>query len=128
MKAMFLTGATGFVGGEALKRYLERAPDLRLFLMVRATDDEKLAKRVAKVMKGYFGEGAEADAARERLVFIRGDLLKEKLGMAEADRQRIVAECDHVVHCAASVDFGATLEFSREYNLDGTRRILELCD
>jgi nucleoside-diphosphate-sugar epimerase len=127
MKAMFLTGGTGFVGGEAIKRYIERAPaDLRFFLLVRAPDEARLQKRADKILKSHFGDGA--DAVADRFTFVRGDLLKEGLGLTDADRQMLVSECDHVVHCAASVDFGATLEFSREYNLDGTRRVLELCE
>lgn len=127
MKAMFLTGGTGFVGGEAIKRYIERAPsDLRFFLLVRGPDDARIQKRAAKILKTHFGD--RADAVKDRFTFVRGDLLKEGLGMSEADTDRVVAECDHVVHCAASVDFGATLEFSREYNLDGTRRVLEICE
>lgn len=126
MKAMFLTGASGFVGGEALGRYLLRKPDLRVVAMVRAADDEKLARRREKVLAALPPEAV--GAAAERVVFIRGDLLKDRLALSDADRERIVSECDHVVHCAASVDFGATLEFSREHNLDGTRRVLELCE
>ena len=127
MKAMFLTGGTGFVGGEALKRYIERAPaDLRFFLLVRAPDVARLQKRADKILNTHFGERAEALA--ERFTFVRGDLLKEQLGLSQADLDLVVQECDHVVHCAASVDFGATLEFSREYNLDGTRRVLEICE
>ena len=127
MKAMFLTGGTGFVGGEAIKRYIERAPkDLRFFLLVRAPDAARLQKRADKILKTHFGDRA-AELA-ERFSFVRGDLLKEGLGLSDIDRDRVVSECDHVVHCAASVDFGATLEFSREYNLDGTRRVLEVCE
>jgi thioester reductase-like protein len=123
---MFLTGATGFVGGEALQRYVARAPDLRIYLMIRALDEAQLEKRAGKLLAATFGENAAQ--LRERFVFVKGDLLKEGLGLSEQDRARIVADCDQVVHCAASVDFGATLEFSREYNLDGTRRVLELCE
>lgn len=126
MTTMFLTGVTGFVGGEAIKRYLVRHPDLQVIAMVRAADDEKCAKRAQKVMETHFGD--RADEFASRITFVKGDLLKESLGLSPEDRSRIVAECDHVVHCAASVDFAATLEFSREYNLDGTRRILELCE
>ena len=126
MKAMLLTGATGFVGGRALLQYTERAPDLRFILMIRARDEEHLAKRADKLVKEVFG--AADHPTRERLTFVRGDLLKEGLALTDADRDAIVSECDHVVHCAASVDFGATLEFSREYNVDGTRRMLELCE
>ena len=46
MKAMFLTGATGFVGGEVIKRYLERSPDLHIVAMIRAVDEDRLEKRV----------------------------------------------------------------------------------
>ncbi len=126
MKKLFMTGATGFVGGEAIKRYVERAPDLHIVAMIRAVDDDRLAKRVGKVLKAHFGD--DADAYADRFTFIKGDLLKEGLGLSDADRDLIVGECDAVLHCAASVDFGATLEFSREYNLDGTRRVLELCE
>ncbi len=126
MKALFLTGVTGFVAGEAIKRYIERAPDLKLVCLVRAKDDEALAKRADKVLAAHFGDNAAS--VRDRFVFVRGDLLKDGLALDAGDREMIVSDCDHVVHCAASVDFGATLEFSREYNLDGTRRILELCE
>jgi thioester reductase-like protein len=126
MKTLFMTGITGFVGGEVIKRYLDRAPDLHIVGMIRAVDEARLAKRSAKLLKAIFGD--DADAVRDRFTFVRGDLLKEHLGMSDEDRDLVVNECDSVLHCAASVDFGATLEYSREYNLDGTRRVLELCE
>lgn len=126
MKKMLLTGATGFVGGQALRRYVARAPDLQYVLMVRAEDDAALKERADKLLSYVFAE--EAERFRDRFTFVRGDLLQEGLGLGAADRARIVEEVDQIVHCAASVDFGATLEFSREYNVDGTRRVLELCE
>ena len=123
--AILLTGGTGFVGGEALKRYIDRS-DHDLILLVRAADEAKLAKRATTVLETHFGD--RADEVAKRVTFLRSDLLKEGLGLSDEDKDRIAAEVDHVVHCAASVDFGATLEFSREYNLDGTRRIIELCE
>ena len=126
MKNLFMTGITGFVGGEVIKRYLDRAPDLHIVAMIRAVDEDRLAKRIGKLLKAHFGD--RADAVRDRFTFVKGDLLKEGLGVTEADRDLISTKCDAVLHCAASVDFGATLEFSREYNVDGTRRVLELCE
>ncbi len=125
-RAMLLTGASGFVGGQALKRYLTQAPDLHIFLLIRGEDDETVRKRGEKALAAALGEVSEE--VRARTWFIRGDLLEEGLGLSSADRDRLVNEVDHVVHSAASVDFGATLEFSRAYNLDGTRRVLELCE
>lgn len=126
MKAMFLTGATGFVGGQAMMRYVDAAPDLHFYLMVRARDEEHLAKRAAKLMDVTFGERAEELASR--ITFVRGDLLKEGLDLSDEDLATIVANCDHVVHCAASVDFAMPIEESRKFNLDGTRRVIEVCE
>jgi len=126
MKSMFLTGGTGFVGGQALMRYVEAAPELTYILMVRARDEEHLATRSAKLMEFVFGDRKEAMAPRFK--FVRGDLLKEGLDLSEDDLAMIVAECDHVLHCAASVDFAMALDESRKFNLDGTRRIIEVCE
>lgn len=43
--AVFLTGATGFLGMELLARYLERT-DLHVYALVRPTDDTEPAKRL----------------------------------------------------------------------------------
>jgi nucleoside-diphosphate-sugar epimerase len=125
-RAMLLTGASGFVGGQALKRFLAQDHDLHLFLLIRGEDDEAVRKRGEKTLAAALGDAA--DGVRGRVFFLRGDLLEEGLGLSPVDRERLIHEVDHVVHSAASVDFGATLEFSRAYNLDGTRRVLELCE
>ena len=44
MGAVFLTGATGFVGTEILSRFLER-DDRHVFALVRADNDDKAAGR-----------------------------------------------------------------------------------
>jgi nucleoside-diphosphate-sugar epimerase len=126
MTGMLLTGATGFVGGEALLRYIERAPNHHFFLMVRARDDEHLAVRAEKLLNAHFKDTKEA--VRSRLTFFRGNLLKPGLAISEEDRAMLVEKVDHVVHCAASVDFGMGLEESRQFNLEGTRKVLELCE
>ncbi|MCP4871308.1 MAG: SDR family oxidoreductase [Proteobacteria bacterium] len=125
MKKLFMTGATGFVGGEVIKRYLDRS-DIHIVAMIRAVDEARLEKRLGKLLKAHWGD--KADTVRDRFTFVRGDLLKEGFGLSDEDREMIVTTCDSVLHCAASVDFGATLEFSREYNVDGTRRMLEICE
>ena len=126
MKSMFMTGATGFVGGEALQRYVNVAPDLTYILMVRARDEEHLATRAEKLLETLFADRKEE--LRSRFTFVRGDLLKEGLDISEDDLAKIVAEADHVLHCAASVDFAMALAESRKFNLDGTRRVIEICE
>jgi nucleoside-diphosphate-sugar epimerase len=126
MTAMLLTGATGFVGGEALLRYIDRAPDLHFYLMIRARDADHLAVRGEKILDAHFEDRKEE--VRKRLTFFRGNLLRPGLDISAEDRAMLVENVDHVVHCAASVDFGMAIEECRSFNLEGTRKVLELCE
>jgi thioester reductase-like protein len=111
MGAVFLTGATGFVGREILSRFLERDGGNVVYALVRADNDDDAARRLP---------------AHERLTAVAGDIEKEGLDLAPATAERLRAEVTTVVHCAASVSFDLSLEESRSVNVGGTRRVLEL--
>jgi long-chain acyl-CoA synthetase len=110
MGAVFLTGATGFVGKEILSRFLER-DDRRVFALVRADNDDDAAGRLPE---------------HDRLTAVAGDIEQSGLGLAPETRERVRREVGTVVHCAASVSFDLSLEESRSVNVEGTRRVLEL--
>ena len=101
MTGLLLTGATGFVGGEALLRYIDRAPDHHFYLMVRSRDADHLKVRAEKILDAHFGDRKEE--VRKRLTFFHGNLLKPALDISSEDRAMLVEKVDHVVHCAASV-------------------------
>ena len=126
MSTIFLTGVTGFVGRELLRRRLKNSNEDRFFCLVRATDAEAADKRLDGVIQYLFSEDAED--FRGRVVAVRGDLLKEGLGIDAADRARIVDECDRVTHCAASVKLDEELEKSRASNLRGSEKMFALAD
>ena len=109
MGAVFLTGATGFVGREVLARFLER-DDRHVFALVRASDDDEAAGRLP---------------AHERLTAVAGDIEQPGLGLAEPTRERLRREVRRVLHCAASVSFDLPLAESRSVNVGGTRRMLD---
>jgi thioester reductase-like protein len=109
MGAVFLTGATGFVGREILSRFLER-DDRRVFTLVRAENDDAAAGRLPR---------------HERLTAVAGDIEQDRLGLSEGMAERMRGEVTTVVHCAASVSFDLSLEESRRVNVEGTRRVLE---
>jgi thioester reductase-like protein len=109
MGAVFLTGATGFVGREILSRFLER-DDRRVFTLVRAEDDLAAARRLP---------------AHERLTAVAGDIEQDGLGLSGGMGERMRSEVTTVVHCAASVSFDLPLDESRSVNVGGTRRVLE---
>jgi thioester reductase-like protein len=112
MGGVVLTGATGFVGSELLARFLERG-DRRVYALVRADDDEAAAARLP---------------GHERLTAIAADIERPDLGLDRRTAEAIAEDATTVVHCAASVSFGLDLERSRQVNVEGSRRVVELAE
>jgi thioester reductase-like protein len=112
MGAVLLTGATGFVGTELLRRLLEDG-DRPVHALVRAPDDRAAAERLP---------------AHSRLNVLAGDIERPGLGLSKSARARLTDEVTKVVHCAASVSFDLPLEASRSVNVGGTRNLLELAE
>jgi len=57
---------------------------------------------------------------------VAGDLTAPRLGLDQVHWDWLAAASTMIVHCAASVSFGQTLEEARAINVEGTRRMLEL--
>ena len=121
--AIFLTGGTGFLGMELISRLLEREEGPDIFLAVRAGDAGEADDRVTKVLAQLYDD---PPATASRLHPIRADLTASGMGLAAADRRKLTAEIDRVVHCAAAISFTLPLDEARAINVDGTRRVLEL--
>jgi thioester reductase-like protein len=109
MGAVFLTGATGFVGKEILSRFLAR-DDRHVFALVRAANDDEAAGRLPP---------------HPRLTAVAGDIEQDGLGLSGESAERLQAEITIVLHCAASVSFDMSLDESRKVNVAGTRRMLD---
>jgi thioester reductase-like protein len=119
--AVFLTGATGFVGMELLARYLERT-DRRVYALVRGVDDRDAEARMRRTLLGLFGP---ANPYGGRVVAVRGDITRAGLGVP-GGLDWLAEEVSEIVHGAASVSFDQELESMRAINVDGTQRVLEL--
>ncbi|MGH2865034.1 MAG: SDR family oxidoreductase, partial [Solirubrobacteraceae bacterium] len=119
--AVLLTGATGFLGMDALARLIERDRD-DVVVLVRASDEQAARARLDGVLARLYDE----PPAAARVSVVRGDLLEPGLGLTAADRARLVASVDRIVHCAASISFELPLEQAREVNVRGVERVLEL--
>jgi thioester reductase-like protein len=121
--AVLLTGATGFVGMELLARYLERT-ERPVLTIVRAGSDEAARERIDGVLENLFGYRAGRYA--DRVTAAAGDLTAPRLGLDSPRWDWLAAASTMIVHCAASVSFGQSLEEARAINVEGTRRMLEL--
>lgn len=121
-RVTLLTGGTGFLGGEVLARLLTR-DEAPVHVLVRAESDEQASARLDTLLESLFGS---AEPASQRAVAVRGDVAQAWLGIGSRDRDRLAERVGRIVHCAASVSFTLGLEESREINVAGTRRMLEL--
>ena len=118
--AVFLTGATGFLGMEVLARLLE-AGDREVLALVRASDDAAADARLDGVLATLWDDPAPH---RERVRAVRGDVTQPGMGLGS--RWQEVAEQAHaVLHCAASISFDLPLPEARAINVDGTSRVLD---
>jgi thioester reductase-like protein len=121
--AVFLTGATGFVGMEMLARYLERT-ERRVYALVRGADDREVDARMRRTLLSMFGP---ANPYAGRVVAVRGDITRAGLGIA-GGLDWLAGQVSEIVHGAASVSFDGELQVMRAINVDGTQRVLELAE
>jgi thioester reductase-like protein len=121
--AVFLTGATGFVGMELLARYLERT-ERRVYALVRGADDREVEARMTRTLVSMFGP---ANPYAGRVVAVRGDIMRAGLGIA-GGLDWLAGQVSEIVHGAASVSFDQELQIMRAINVDGTQRVLEFAE
>jgi thioester reductase-like protein len=127
MPATFLTGATGFIGAEILRRLLRSEPDRRVYVLVRAETSVFAARRGREVFfRLFFDDHVATDDAKRRVRWIPGDLLRPGLGMGPAAWREIAGECDELIHAAACTDWDLPLAEAEAVNCSGVQAMTEL--
>lgn len=76
-------------------------------------------------MKQLFNELGSKD--KNKVIAIPGDISLPELGISELDMQILINEVNIVFHSAATVKFDEPLKTSVEFNVLGTRRVIQLC-
>lgn len=123
---ILLTGATGFIGGELLRRLLRR--DARpIVCPVRAATAADAARRGDETLDALLGRAAPA-RLRARVEWLAADVERPRLGLDDATWSRLAAEVDEVYHCAASTRFDLPYDEARRINVDGTREVHALAE
>ena len=120
-----LTGATGFLGQQILSLLLERYPQARLALLMRAGAGQSAAQRLDALLERCCGAEDRA-ASRQRIEIFEADTAAERCGLSERDWTAVADSSTRVIHTAASVRFDMTLEEARRVNLGGVRNLLAL--
>ncbi len=122
-QTLFFTGATGFLGARLLHDLLN-ATDWRFCCLVRANDPQDGLRRIHNAMAGHGLTMENAQMARLEMVI--GDLSAPRFGLDEEAWQRLGADTDMIVHCAAVVNMVRSFEALKSANLDPCFDILRL--
>jgi thioester reductase-like protein len=109
-----LTGFPGFIGRRLAARLLSEQPDRRLVALVEERMLEPARAAVAAI-------------GSDRIELVPGDIREPGLGLAEADRERLLRDLRQLFHLAAIYDLAVPLTLAQRVNVDGTGNVVELC-
>ncbi len=120
-KTLFITGATGGIGRELIRLFLERTDD-QLLLLVRPKASLSHEKRIHKLLEKMGINGN----SRNRIRVLAGDVTQPRLGLDSKDWETVIRETDEFFHVAALTNLGAAWEEAEKINLQGTVHALAL--
>ena len=121
--AIFLTGATGYIGSYVASGIL-RGYDDKLAVLVRAKDEATARERLWKSLQLHM-DFDEFESFLPRFEIYLGDLTAPELGLDAAARDKLVKSCDSVLHVAASLN-RKSAKACFNVNLRGTLSVLRV--
>jgi len=116
---VFITGVTGFVGGELLVNLSKRKEVDKIFCLIRATDEPKATVRLQHVFDIH------NDFFDKSKVFpVLGDLFDEHLTTSLINNKEL-KDIDVIIHSAANTSFSKIYDkLVEQTNLGGLEKIL----
>ncbi|GAB1541134.1 hypothetical protein NUACC21_38040 [Scytonema sp. NUACC21] len=120
--AIFLTGATGFLGAFLLQELLLQT-QANVYCLVRSTDSESGKMRIQKNLESY---GIWNEDLSSRIIPVLGDLSQPLLGLSSSDFQKMSSLIDVIYHNAAWINYVYPYSALKPTNVLGTQEILRL--
>jgi thioester reductase-like protein len=122
-QTVFITGATGNIGGKLAADILLEHPETHVALLIRG-DSEAMARRRAVAAIRCYAPQLDSTRLTRRVSAIHGDICRSQLGLVR-DAYEILAErVTHVIHAAAATQFHLPFECAFEANHLGTEQVL----
>ncbi|HZL85407.1 MAG TPA: SDR family oxidoreductase [Candidatus Krumholzibacteria bacterium] len=121
--AIFLSGATGYIGAHVAANLLAQGQSLNL--LVRARDAAEADRRLWQALQLHLDFPTFHQHLRQRIQMFRGDLTLGDLGLESGEYERLVQSTDSIIHCAASLNRRSE-KSCLNVNLRGTLEALQL--
>jgi thioester reductase-like protein len=125
-KTVFLTGATGVLGGRILKELLQSTSS-RIYCLARGKGAAHCRERVLSFLRVYDDEDALESEFLCRVVVLDGDVTRERLGLTEECFAQLQRQTDITIHAAANTSLLVKYKRLEPINVQGTGRIIEFC-
>jgi len=122
--AIFLTGATGYIGSYLAAGLLERHGE-RLNLLIRASDAAEAERRLWQALQLHFDFPAFREHLSSHVRIFRGDLTAPQFGLPAGEYRDLVASTDSILHGAASLNRKSE-KSCLNVNLRGTLEVVQL--
>lgn len=123
---ILLTGATGFLGAYLLHEAMMRKSPNHVYAHVRAKSQQDGLARIKQTCTAY-GLWQDWWVSEGILEIVVGDLEKPKLGMTEADYNRVAENADLIIHNGARVHWLMPYENLKAANVQSTVEAIQLC-
>jgi thioester reductase-like protein len=121
-KAVFITGASGFLGSYLLHELL-RQTNATVFCLVRARDPEQGRMRLRGNLAEY---GLWEEQLGARIIAVPGDLGQPRFGLTPEQFTTLADTVDAIYHNGALVNFTYPYAALKAPNVAGTQEVLRL--
>jgi alcohol-forming fatty acyl-CoA reductase len=125
---IFVTGGSGFMGKVLIEKLLRSCPEIKsIYVLLRPKKGKLIDERLNAILDLPLFDPLKNHNAKilEKLIPITGDVTELKLGISDADLNRM-KNVSIIFHSAASVRFDDTLKYAVMMNTRGTREIMQL--
>ena len=117
---LFITGVTGFLGGELLVELAKKAEIEKIFCLVRAQNEENALLRLKKIFDLHNNEFNP-----EKIIPVLGELADNHLAF-QLMKNTDLNEVDTIIHSAANTSFSRIYDdIVEKVNVGGTQYLLE---